>query len=218
MTPSTSHRKCLYFDGILSDKLTPWRWSVSNFAAISCAYNSHIEGQKVRYCSITIFLMLYLTFVIMFGIRLNYWDDSTPGQCYSSSRIAIPDGLHPIGDQIYIAITSLYCFALLSAATIDSRIPNRRDNAQKTVIFMGSLQFVLHVYMAISLRISNQSLLDNPSVEEKWGFGQILAVVMLGATVIQCGVCLEGINIYLHTYQSNRWLIHIKFNRLLLLA
>ena len=149
------------------------------------------------------FLLLYLTFVIMFGIRLNDWDDSTPGQCYSASRIAIPDGLHPIGDQIYLGITSSYCYALLFSATIESRAPSQRDQAQIAVIALGSLQFVLHFYMAISLRVSNQSLLDNPSVEERWGFGQILAVVMLGATVIQCGACLEGINIYLHTYQSN---------------
>ena len=147
----------------------------------------------MRYCSIAIFLMLYLTFVIMFGIRLNDWDDSTPGQCYSTSRIAVPDGLHPVGDQIYLGITSFYCIGLLSAATIESRMPSRRDSAQKTVILMGSLQFILHVYMAISLRISNQSLLDDPSLEEQWGFGQILAVVMLGATVVQCGTCLEGI-------------------------
>lgn len=133
--------------------------------------------------------MLYLAFVIMFGIRLNDWDDSTPGQCYSTSRIAVPDGLHPVGDQIYLGITSFYCFALLSAATIDSRAPSRRDNAQKTVIVMGALQFILHVY---TLRISNQSLLDDHSIEDQWGFGQILAVVMLGATVVQCGTCLEG--------------------------
>ena len=157
----------------------------------------------MRYCSIAIFMMLYLAFVIMFGIRLNDWDDSTPGQCYSTSKIAVPDGLHPIGDQIYLGITSLYCLALLTAATIDSRVPNRRNDAQKTVIGMGSLQFVLHVYTAISLRISNQSLLDNPAIEEHWGFGQILAVVMLGATVVRCGTCLEGISIYFHTYQSN---------------
>ena len=146
------------------------------------------------------FLLLYLTFVIIFGIRLNDWDDSAPGLCYNTSRIAVPDGLHPIGDQIYLGITSFYCYALLLTATIESRIPGQRDRAQKGVIFMGSLQFVLHVYTAISLRVSNQSLLDNPSVEEKWGFGQILAVVMLGATVIQCGAFLEGINIYLHIY------------------
>ena len=146
----------------------------------------------MRYCSIAMFLMLYLAFVIMFGIRLNDWDDSTPGQCYSTSRIAVPDGLHPVGDQIYLGIISFYCFALLSAATIDSRAPSRRDNALKTGIVMGALQFILHVYTAISLRISNQSLLDDPSIEDQWGFGQILAVVVLGATVVQCGTCLEG--------------------------
>ena len=154
----------------------------------------------MRYCSIAMFLLLYLTFVIMFGIRLNDWDDSAPGQCYSTSRIAVPDGLHPIGDQIYLGITSFYCYVLLLTAKIESRMPSQRDRAQKGVIIMGSLQFVLHVYTAISLRVSNQSLLDNPSVEERWGFGQILAVIMLGATIIQCGACLEGMNIYLHIY------------------
>lgn len=149
----------------------------------------------MRYCSIATFLLLYLAFVIMFGIRLNDWNESTPGQCYSTSRIALPGGLHPVGDQIYLGITSFYCFALLSTATIYSRAPSQRDDAQKAVIFMGSLQFILHVYTAISLRISNQSLLDDPSLEEQWGFGQILAVVMLGATVVQCGTCLEGMYI-----------------------
>ena len=97
-----------------------------------------------------------------------------------------------MGDQIYLGITSLYCFCLIFGAAIESRRPGQRDNAQKTVIGMGSLQFILHVYTAISLRISNQDLLDDPSLEEQWGFGQILAVVMLGATVVQCGTCLEG--------------------------
>lgn len=157
----------------------------------------------MRYCSIAIFLMLYLTFVIMFGIRLNDWDDSIPGQCYSTSRIAALHGVHPMGDQIYLGITSLYCFALLTIATIDSRLPSRRDYAQLRVIFMGSLQFILHLYTTISLRISNQALLDNPAIEDKCGFGQILAVVMLGATIIQCGACVEGIDVYQHTYQSN---------------
>ena len=203
MTPSTSQRKCLYFDGFLSDKLTAWCWSVSTSAAISCAYGPRLEAQRVRYCSIAIFLMLCLAFVIMFGIRLNDWDNSTPGQCYSTSKIALPYGLHPMGDQIYLGITSLYCFALIVMATSESRDPDLRDNKQKKVITMGSLQFVLHVYTAISLRISNQSLLDNPSPEEKWGFGQILELVLLATTIIQCGACLEGINIYLHIYQPN---------------
>ncbi len=111
--------------------------------------------------------MLYLTFIIMYGIRLNDWDDSTRGQCYSASRIAVPDGLYLVGDQIYLGIISLYCFTLLFVAAIESRAPSQRDNAQKTVVGMGLLQFILHVYTAISLRISNQSLLSDPSLEEK---------------------------------------------------
>ena len=139
--------------------------------------------------------MLYLAYVIRFCIRLNDWDDSTPGQCYNASRIALPNSLHPHVDRLYVGITSLYSVAFLITATVESRRPNQQNEAKKVVIVMGSLQFVLHVYTAISLFASNQSLLDNPAIEEKWGFGQILAVVMLGATVIRCGTCLEGIDI-----------------------
>ena len=60
----------------------------------------------MRCCSMDVFLMLCLIFVVMFGIRLNFLDDSTPGQCYSTSRIAVPHGLHPMRDQIYLRITS----------------------------------------------------------------------------------------------------------------
>ncbi len=67
-----------------------------------------------------------------------------------------------------------------------------RAEQQKVVILVGMGQFILHVYMAIALRISNQSLLDNPSIEEQWGFAQVLAVVMLGATLVQCAESLEG--------------------------
>ena len=57
--------------------------------------------------------MLYLIIVIMFGVRLDYLDGSTPDQCYSTSRVAVRHGLHPMRDQIYLRIIShiiLPCF------------------------------------------------------------------------------------------------------------
>ena len=155
-------------------------------------YDNDLHGQRVRYLSIALFSILYLTFVILFGIRLNEWNDTSPGHCYSTSRVALLNAKHPYVDQIYLGVTSLYCFILLVSATVYCRIPRLRAEQQKVVILVGMGQFILHVYMAIALRISNQSLLDNPSIEEQWGFAQVLAVVMLGATLVQCAESLEG--------------------------
>ena len=115
-----------------------------------------------------------------------------PGQCYSTSRVALVNAKHPYVDQIYLGVASFYCFFLLICAIIYCRIPKMRAEYQQTAIVVGLAQFILHLYIAISLRISNQSLLNDPSLEEQWGFGQVLAVVMLGATIIQCAKCLEG--------------------------
>ena len=63
---------------------------------------------------------------------------------------------------------------------------------QRMVIIAGALQFILHFYFVIALRISNQELLNNAALEEQWGFGQILALIMLGATLLECAKALEG--------------------------
>ncbi len=49
--------------------------------------------------------------------------------------------------------------------------------------------------MVIALRISNQSLLEDASLEEAWGFGQVLALVIFGSTLVECAKSLEGMTI-----------------------
>lgn len=46
-------------------------------------------------------------------------------------------------------------------------------------------QFVLHIYMAVTLRASNQAYLDE--TENEWGFGQVLAVILLFPLIAECG-------------------------------
>ena len=129
----------------------------------------------------------------MFGIRLNDWDDDISGRCYSTSGIASSNARHPLVDQIYLGVTSFYVLALAQVAMIDCRAPSRRLYSQKTIIVTGALQFVLHVYTLVALRVSNQPLLDS-SLEDQWGFAQVLALVMLGSTLLECTRSLEGEN------------------------
>ena len=159
---------------------------------MSCVYDGHLESKHVRYYSIGIFGLLYLGFTIMLGIRLNGWNDALPGRCYITSKIALPGAKHPYVDQIYLGITSLYVYSLMSGATILCRMPGQRLYWQKTIIIVGTMQFILHVYTIVALRISNQPLLDNIALEDEWGFGQVIAIVMLAATLLECAKGLEG--------------------------
>ena len=159
---------------------------------MSCVYDNRLESQRVRYLSITIFGLLYFGFTIMLGIRLNDWNDEELGRCYNASRIALPNAKHPLDDQVYLGITSAYVFSMLLIVTIYCRVQALRLYWQKSVITVGAMQFILHIYILVALRISNQSLLDNVALEDQWGFGQVIAIVMLVATLLECAKGLEG--------------------------
>lgn len=137
-------------------------------------------------------MILYLAFSILFGVRLNDWNDEVSGQCYNSARTALLDSKHPYVDHIYLAITSLYVYAFFFAATTYLRIPRLPVDFQGAILFYGLLKFILHVYMVTSVHIANQGLLDNASLEQQWGFGQILPLIMAGSTVVECAKSLEG--------------------------
>lgn len=128
----------------------------------------------------------------MFGIRLNDWNDEVSGRCYNASRIALPNAKHPVDDQVYLGLTSSYVFSLLVIVTIYCRVQSLRLYWQKAVITVGALQYILHVYIVMALRVSNQSLLDNIALEDQWGFGQVIAIVMLVVTLLECAKGLEG--------------------------
>ena len=105
------------------------RWKnprVSNFAAICCSYDYRVEKSGVRYISIGVFGLLYTGFTIMFGIRLNNWNDQIPGRCYSTSGIASPNAKHPLVDQIYLGLTSLYVLGIAQAAMVYCQVPIMR--------------------------------------------------------------------------------------------
>ncbi|KAF3765302.1 hypothetical protein M406DRAFT_67758 [Cryphonectria parasitica EP155] len=60
-----------------------------------------------------------------------------------------------------------------------------RNQRQSAVLVPLLLQYPLHLYMIFTLRKWNATLLEGDS-EDSWGFGQILAVVLLAPTIFQC--------------------------------
>lgn len=61
----------------------------------------------------------------------------------------------------------------------------------------ATIQLLVHLYFTIALRISNSHLFEGRGNDEgKWGFGQILAVAMVTASI------LEFMGGYLSKYTS----------------
>ncbi len=128
----------------------------------------------------------------MLGIRLNDWNDEIPGRCYRTSNIATPHAKHPLVDQVYLGITSFYVFDLMLVCVSFCRVRSTRLRWQKEIIYVGILQFILHVYILVALRTANQPLLDNAALEDQWGFAQVIAIMMLVATLLECAKSVEG--------------------------
>ncbi|KAK2803672.1 hypothetical protein FQN50_006888 [Emmonsiellopsis sp. PD_5] len=196
---------------------------ISNCAAIFCSISASTDAQNKRtsrYLSIALFALLYLAFSIVFGIRLNKWDTSEPGMCYSSHGIA-PAHKHPGVDHIYLGTTCAFFYCALICAIIDPNALSRaRDKlAQKIhlaealqrasggvvkfsydegatettvtensriILSLAMLQFPVHLYFVVALRVANTGLLEGGSEENNWTFGQVVAIVMLGGTLLEC--------------------------------
>jgi hypothetical protein len=54
------------------------------------------------------------------------------------------------------------------------------------ILQIAMMQLPLHLYFIIRIRLSNEPLLSNGSDENQWGFGQIYALIMSAALVIEC--------------------------------
>ncbi|KAI2640747.1 hypothetical protein GGS26DRAFT_175556 [Hypomontagnella submonticulosa] len=68
----------------------------------------------LRAVSVFILLCLYIGFVIIFGIKLQSWNDDITGHCYISDNISNREAVHPYVDNVYLALTALYfCTALI---------------------------------------------------------------------------------------------------------
>ena len=71
------------------------------------------------------------------------------------------------------------------------------QSKQETAIMLPLLfQYPLHLYFIITMRRWNADLLVGDS-EDTWGFGQIVALVLLAPTILECGKAIRGRTIVL---------------------
>ncbi|KAK7224123.1 hypothetical protein V2G26_012126 [Clonostachys chloroleuca] len=182
-----------------------------NFTAISmCGSLANVYGQDKKsrnsrlYAFVT-FFALYLAFSIVFVTKLRSWDLTEPGQCYNNGLISLPNHGHPSDDIIYVGITCFWCLcALICCGQLQSSFmsksyqedhnrlnPSMRfivpslERLAASIVLLAMLQYPVHLYMVIALRISNEGNLSGDS-ENTWGFGQIVALVTAFSTLMEC--------------------------------
>jgi hypothetical protein len=166
-------------------------------AATVCALVHSAENRSSRFWGMGIFAILYLAFCIVFGIHLGHWDWNSPGKCYNPYLIAAANSAHPLGDKIYLGITCLYMYVALGicilggASTESDESEDADESMDIPILFYAFLQYPLHLYNVFALRASNNHLLQGDS-ENSWGFGQIVALTMVGQTLVECCRAVHG--------------------------
>lgn len=100
---------------------------------------------------IIVFCILYLVYAVLFGIALGKWDVDKFGYCYRDRGITSPHQRHPEADHVYLSITCLYMFGLLSNSYADSH----RDSV------------LVNTFWPISIRERQDTLLGLVTFYEK---------------------------------------------------
>ena len=145
-----------------------------------------------------VFAVLYLVFVIIFGKTLEKWDNDKKGRCYRSDRIAHPNASHPYVDMIYLITTSVCLFVILLGCLV-SKVAETILNVEEetlwslrgTLLVFALLQYPLHLYMAVAIRITNEGSLRG-DIENKWSFGQIMTMLLLASFIKTCATTKIG--------------------------
>ncbi|KAK3348732.1 hypothetical protein B0T25DRAFT_546399 [Lasiosphaeria hispida] len=195
-------------------------YDITNFTAVSfCAALLHVSDpsistntkktaeHNVRIILSAAFSVLHLTFSIFFGRALERWDWNIPGRCYNTRLVSHSTASHPYVDKIYLGITCFYMqgiliLSLANAVGTDRDVSEvRSENSSGYYMGPGGdagfavmaalLQYPLHLYSTVALRTSNEGLLEGDS-ENNWGFGQVMALVLVVDTFIKCGLALHA--------------------------
>ena len=88
----------------------------------------------------------------------------------------------------------------------------------RQVLTLALAQYPLHLYSVFALRVSNEHLLTGES-ENAWGFGQIVALVMLAQTFIECFRGIKGtFRKNPEATRSNKYLEYREKKRIILAA
>jgi len=140
---------------------------------------------------------------MIFVKRLLSWDNSVKGRC-SNGGIFNQENSH---GGPYVLITCLYLFIILSwgldlpiivYSWILSIKNGERFHAKVSgrlkhiLVLLAATQDPIHLYSIFSLRAANEYLLSNEVSETQWGFGQVVAIVLLGVNVASFVDAIQG--------------------------
>lgn len=196
-------------------------FSVSNAAAMVCwsfcaakldGPNAKVRHSKSgslmayftpRHRASYMYAAMFLGLTILLLVRLNEWaPDAEPGRCYHS-RLITNGNDHPGDDKAYVAITAIWMLGAMASAVFLN--PRRR----RYVLVSASLQFPVHLYMALALRSENQGKLEGEEVHENaWDFGQTTATVLLGVAVTELMIKARQYYYFEHNLRKDGLLTH----------
>ncbi|RSL39799.1 hypothetical protein CEP53_013795 [Fusarium sp. AF-6] len=105
-------------------------YDTASFTGISiCASLINVSAdthhlKQTRIFAIAAYICIFLSFSVVFGIKLNRWDENVAGHCYNTRLIAFYVDPHPLSDMVYLGVTCFYSIcALLSCYGSGSVIP-----------------------------------------------------------------------------------------------
>jgi len=157
-----------------------------------------MDGKHIRLILMSLWGVLYIVFVALFGTHLQSWDYNKPGHCYDTSKIALPSSSHPTVDIVYLSITCLYVFTNFIPAISCFDLNDTDDNPERLKVQLYVLgpvlgQLPLHIYFISAIRSVNEPLLNSGSSEQEWGFGQIVPMILLANNIIALIDGIQGL-------------------------
>lgn len=139
----------------------------------------HFSRTSRRHAVTYIFAVLFLALTIVLETRLSDWSLTSTelGKCYVTSGITSWTANHPGADKTYVAITAIWLLVVMFMTVLGA------PGIRRPLLVIGALQFPVHFYMMISLKVANQGHLEGAEGETGWDFGQTTALLLLGVTL-----------------------------------
>jgi hypothetical protein len=189
-----------YF-GIFTARLRTWD-EETPLHCYRTKYISHSSNPHPRsdhaYIGVT---FLYIILTIFYGIFSALQQRSQSGlrlsekfaQFVNSLNIRTDTHTHSNSQRPLVNVRDIalrpYLDMLQSILTQPDQVAS---DAQNFIIGVAMLQSPLHIYSIFALRAANEQYLDSGSMERNWGFGQIVAIVLLGANVLSLADGVTG--------------------------
>jgi hypothetical protein len=140
--------------------------------AVSKASDSHPYADNI-YVGVTFFFVV-VSFYYAMGLALDM--ENRLAKFWSRWMETLPD---PGETRLPVLNSVMRQYISFNRAMI--AVPT---NMQMTIIQIALLQCPVHIYSIFALRRTNERYLEAGLTERDWGFGQIVAIVLLGANIL----------------------------------